>query len=358
MKKALVLIIVAAVVGLVISRTRNSDKGNAADGGAGPIGQALEANTAIAPRQAGVDASERLADLGDRVEPKSPSAPPRPVSEPPRSPSPEAEQPAAEPQVRPAEPAAEAPAEPAPASPDAVRAAAALIQRAVALEKEGELLKARGLLTRLYIQSGGQVRQAARAALDRMNKDLVFNPDCTDGAVAHEVQPGETLTHIARKHGVTWRCIARINGIDRPELVRVNRKLKILKGPRQMLIDKSEFLMALFVNGDFIKQYPIGHGKRNKTPTGDFVIDEMLIQPTWYPPEGGVIKYGEKGHLIGSRWLGFKDRPGATGLGIHGTSDPKSIGTMCSNGCIRMHDTDVIELYDLTTPGAGVTIVD
>jgi lipoprotein-anchoring transpeptidase ErfK/SrfK len=114
----------------------------------------------------------------------------------------------------------------------------------------------------------------------------------------------------------------------------------------------------LFINGEFIKEYGVGLGKDNKTPVGTFVIDRMLVNPDWYPPEGGVIKYGEKGHLIGDRWLGFKDLPGLVGFGIHGTNEPASIGTLCSNGCIRLLNEEAIELFDFVTPGTMVTIVE
>jgi lipoprotein-anchoring transpeptidase ErfK/SrfK len=152
--------------------------------------------------------------------------------------------------------------------------------------------------------------------------------------------------------------IQRINGIDRPELIRVGQKLKVLTGPRHVLVDKSDFRLALLIDGDFIKEYPVGLGKNNETPTGRFKIDKMLIEPDWYPPWGGVVKYGEEGHLIGDRWIGLGDQPGVTGYGIHGTSDPDSIGTLCSNGCIRMHNKDVKELYAFVNPGTTVEIVE
>ena len=71
-----------------------------------------------------------------------------------------------------------------------------------------------------------------------------------------------------------------------------------------------------------------------------------------------MIRYGEEGHLIGTRWIGFEDRPGAAGYGIHGTGDPNSIGRMLSEGCIRMLNADVEELYDFLVPGTEVKIID
>jgi lipoprotein-anchoring transpeptidase ErfK/SrfK len=46
------------------------------------------------------------------------------------------------------------------------------------------------------------------------------------------------------------------------------------------------------------------------------------------------------------------------GYGIHGTNDPSSIGTSASNGCIRMNNRDVEELYDILPYGVDVEIVE
>lgn len=43
---------------------------------------------------------------------------------------------------------------------------------------------------------------------------------------------------------------------------------------------------------------------------------------------------------------------------IHGTSDEQRIGAPVSHGCIRMRNSDVIELFDAVTPGTPVEIVD
>jgi len=232
------------------------------------------------------------------------------------------------------------------------------MQRIQSLIEEGRRVEARSALTKIYLRSRGPLRAAVTKVLDRINRDLVFNPSCLEGARIHVVSKGETLTSIAKKHNVNWRMIARINGIERPERLREKQQLKIIEGKRSLLISKSDFRLTLLIGGDYIKSYPVGIGKDDKTPAGDFVIDGCLVEPDWYPPEGGIIKYGQKGHLLGDRWLGFKNKPGATGLGIHGTGDRASVGTKCSNGCIRMLNEDVCELYDFVGEATTVTIVE
>jgi lipoprotein-anchoring transpeptidase ErfK/SrfK len=43
---------------------------------------------------------------------------------------------------------------------------------------------------------------------------------------------------------------------------------------------------------------------------------------------------------------------------IHGTSDEQRIGEAASHGCIRMHNRDVVELFDAVSPGTAVEIGD
>lgn len=47
------------------------------------------------------------------------------------------------------------------------------------------------------------------------------------GVVWHTVQPGETLSSIARKYGTTWQVIARANGISNPSQIYAGVRLKI-----------------------------------------------------------------------------------------------------------------------------------
>jgi lipoprotein-anchoring transpeptidase ErfK/SrfK len=43
---------------------------------------------------------------------------------------------------------------------------------------------------------------------------------------------------------------------------------------------------------------------------------------------------------------------------IHGTSEPWTIGTNVSSGCIRMINQDVMDLYERVPVGASVIVLD
>ena len=47
---------------------------------------------------------------------------------------------------------------------------------------------------------------------------------------------------------------------------------------------------------------------------------------------------------------------GWDGIGIHGTHDPASIGTMASEGCVRMRNAELLELLPYVKVGTAVTV--
>lgn len=88
------------------------------------------------------------------------------------------------------------------------------------------------------------------------------------------------------------------------------------------------------------KIYPIAVGKpETPTPTGIYHIITKVVNP------GGVL---------GTRWMGL-DIPNGP-YGIHGTFQPDSIGKAISNGCIRMYNEDIEELFSQVRVGTTVAI--
>ena len=57
---------------------------------------------------------------------------------------------------------------------------------------------------------------------------------------------------------------------------------------------------------------------------------------------------------FGGYWLGL-NAPWDT-FGIHGTSNPSSIGSMASNGCIRLFNNDIKDLFNRVEYGTSVII--
>src|SRR3990172_3697917 len=191
--------------------------------------------------------------------------------------------------------------------------------------------------------------------LDKLNDELIFSPLPSPDATMYTVQAGDIMARIDKQFKTNYELIIRINNKS-PTRLNIGDKLKILTGNTRALISKSEFTLTLLLNDHYVKQYRIGIGKNDKTPAGTFEVKNKMKEPTWYSPNGGIFSYGHPENILGTRWIGFKDKPDLYGYGIHGTTLPDSIGTASSNGCVRMVNSDVEELYDFLTLDTEIII--
>jgi len=175
---------------------------------------------------------------------------------------------------------------------------------------------------------------------------------------SYRVKRGERLEIIGKQSKVPWEILSKINEV-RPELLRAEETIKVINGPFHARIYLSTFTMDLFLqNNTFVRSFPVGLGKAgNETPTGLWRVkrDGKLIEPPWPDPvTRKVLHRGDPGYALGSRWIGLEGVKGAAkkriGFGIHGTEEPETIGAESSRGCIRLHNGDVIFVYNLLVP--------
>lgn len=191
--------------------------------------------------------------------------------------------------------------------------------------------------------------------LNELNEYLVFSPNGkVRGAIYHTIQNGEKLTDVARKYNLdSWRSLVDINKIN-PATLQAGMKIKILPGRVFILINKRDFTLSWYLDGIFIRRYRCATGAvETETPPGRYEICKIEANPDWRDPKTGkTYKFGEPGHLIGSRWMAMRGE-GTNGLGIHGTTNPESMGKKASNGCIRLLKKDVEELYGFVSVQNG-----
>ncbi|MCZ6603234.1 MAG: L,D-transpeptidase family protein, partial [Planctomycetota bacterium] len=169
------------------------------------------------------------------------------------------------------------------------------------------------------------------------------------------IQPNEGLGKIAAKFNCPVKLMQRINRIKNPNLIRAGSRLKVIKGKVEIVVRRRDFSLTVTLDGKYYRHYSVGIGADDLTPTGEFVIERKLDDPTWYI-NGRVIPPGDPENILGTRWLGFEATDMVSGIGIHGTTEPDTIGRKASAGCIRMHNKDVEELTSLTPRGTHVRI--
>lgn len=119
------------------------------------------------------------------------------------------------------------------------------------------------------------------------------------------------------------------------------------------MVDKSQNSLMLKSDEEIIKTYIVSTGLNNSTPVGTFKIVNKLANPTWFKA-GMVVPSGSADNVLGTRWMGF-DLPG---YGIHGTVEPQNLGKQVTQGCVRMANSDVEELFTIVPQDTEVTIVD
>ena len=222
--------------------------------------------------------------------------------------------------------------------------------------KEGKKYEARNALSDIFLSKKYPEKQKEiKGLLDKLNEELVFSSTPSPDAAIYTVQPGDMLANIAKQFGTNYELIMRINGKSNTR-INVGERLKILTGKTRVLVSKTDFTLTMLLNDHYVKQYGIGVGKDNKTPEDKFEVKNKMKEPTWFSPQGGVYPYGHEENILCTRWIGFKDKPDLYGFGIHGTTQPESIGTASSNGCVRMINNDVEELYDFITLDTEIII--
>jgi lipoprotein-anchoring transpeptidase ErfK/SrfK len=112
-------------------------------------------------------------------------------------------------------------------------------------------------------------------------------------------------------------------------------------------------------------EYGIGVGREGFAWKGVAQVGRKAFWPGWTPPREMLLRRpdlpshmdGGMENPLGARALylfkGNKD----TLFRIHGTNEPDTIGQAVSSGCIRMLNSDVIDLYRRVAKGARVVVL-
>lgn len=145
-------------------------------------------------------------------------------------------------------------------------------------------------------------------------------------------------------------------------LVAMMPLLSLAQEKRIVVSKQALQLCVITEQNDTLFSCPVACGKNlgnktkigdNKTPEGEFKIKMMYDATSWKHDfgDGKGMRLGAYGPLF------FRlNVPGFNDIGIHGTIFPETIGTRSSEGCVRMKNEDIKELYRYCYIGMPVII--
>lgn len=146
-----------------------------------------------------------------------------------------------------------------------------------------------------------------------------------------------------------------------PTLVRVHPNLAA--GTIHVLPDA--FRLYWTLGGGEAIRFAVGVGRPGLYHEGVFTVGDKREWPTWRPTPAMIERDpeayakwadgmpGGPDNPLGARALYLFDAGGRdTYLRIHGTNDPRTIGTAVSNGCARLTNEHIVRFYDLVPLGA------
>ncbi len=148
---------------------------------------------------------------------------------------------------------------------------------------------------------------------------------------------------------------------------RVDVKPEFVVG--QIIVVPSHHLLYWIDQKGSAMRYGVGVGRAGLEFSGQAVIQRKAEWPSWRPTNEMIArephKYekfkdgvpGGPANPLGARALYLYQNGIDTYFRIHGTTQPGSIGRSVSNGCIRMINEHVIDLYERVPVGTVVTVI-
>ena len=139
--------------------------------------------------------------------------------------------------------------------------------------------------------------------------------------------------------------------------------------PGTLVVDPHNHFLYLMENFGRARRYGVGVGRAGLSLTGVAFVERKAEWPRWTPTKnmirrdpGRYARYasgvpGGINNPLGARALYLYRGGRDTMYRIHGTTQPSSIGRSVSNGCIRMINDHVIDLYDRVPLGTQVVVL-
>jgi lipoprotein-anchoring transpeptidase ErfK/SrfK len=194
------------------------------------------------------------------------------------------------------------------------------------------------------------VAGAALFATDAHAQRMAMVLDPNAGSYAHSAISGQDAAISAGEESAVSPTLHR-QVVDYPTS----------EAPGTIVVDTPHTFLYFVLGGGKAVRYGIGVGRDGFTWSGVKSVERKTEWPDWIPPTDmlGRQPYlprfmaGGPGNPLGARAMYLS----GSVYRIHGTNKPSSIGQHVSSGCIRMLNSDVIDLYSRTRVGTKVVVL-
>ncbi|MFV2035714.1 MAG: L,D-transpeptidase [Halocynthiibacter sp.] len=139
--------------------------------------------------------------------------------------------------------------------------------------------------------------------------------------------------------------------------------------PYEVHVDPDHFYLYWTLPNNTAMRYTVGIGMGSLYHPGDYYVARKVEWPRWTPTPDMLIrqpelylpvKDGMPGGIdnpLGARALYlYTEEKGDSYLRIHGTNDPATIGGAVTNGCARLVNNQIIDVYDRVPIGTRVLL--
>ncbi|CAN5671633.1 hypothetical protein BH18ACT17_BH18ACT17_01470 [soil metagenome] len=202
-------------------------------------------------------------------------------------------------------------------------------------------------------------RIARDVAVKPVNADVAYD----DGQVRFvKAQRGRALDFVEARTSVRAALDAEgVSSLALP-MLKVSPKVTEKNMPRTIVVRVDENKLYLYDGFEVIRTWSVATAMPGwTTPQGDWNLYRKAVNPTWYNPaldswgaDLPAVVPGGPTAPMGTRAL-YITAPGL--IRIHGTPADSSIGTYASHGCVRMHNSEIEQLYPMVDVGSRVIIV-
>lgn len=136
-----------------------------------------------------------------------------------------------------------------------------------------------------------------------------------------------------------------------------------------IVVDPENFFLYFVGGVDVAIRYGVGVGQAGLSFRGNAIVGRKEEWPRWRPTSNMISRSPEKfaglakgirggpRNPLGARALYLYRDGQDTMYRIHGTTEPWSIGQAASNGCVRMINDHIVDLYGRVLIGSPVTVL-